>query len=268
MRYLVFGDVHGNWPALDAVLAAGKARGAEAYLFVGDLVGYGPSPLECIERLAALQEQGRLAWVAGNHELVVRGEVKPEGYSVEALETLAWTRKLLERESWAKNFLAAAPLSAQVNDRIFLTHDSLAEPGSAGYHRWPQNAKSELACLRWKGGRVCFYGHTHVMRAECLRGEAGVVLVPMDRADAKEADPHPVRLGPADLGWIGVGSAGLPTNPGRKAEFLILDDCDSGLWRVEKYEVDYARDEVRGRAREVLAPVCSREVVERIARWF
>ena len=102
MRYLVFGDVHANLEALEAVLAEGARRGVEAYLFVGDLIGYGPSPLECIERLVPLQEQGGLAWVAGNNELVVRDEVEPGGYSPEALETLEWTRSLLEAEPWAK----------------------------------------------------------------------------------------------------------------------------------------------------------------------
>ena len=98
MRYLVFGDVHANLAALDTVLAAGRARGVEGYLFVGDLVGYGPEPLECIERLLPLQEQGSFAWVVGNHELAVRGEVDLEGYSTESMQTLEWT-KGIDRQS-------------------------------------------------------------------------------------------------------------------------------------------------------------------------
>src|SRR5580693_5969847 len=143
MRYLVFGDVHGNLVALEAVLAAARARGAEAYLFVGDLVGYGPNPLECLERLVPLAECGSMAWVLGNHDLVVRGDIEPAGYSAEALQTLEWTRKLFEGNSEAKNFLASGHLTAVANDSIWLTHDSLADPSSGGYHRWPQKAKSE-----------------------------------------------------------------------------------------------------------------------------
>src|ERR1041385_26337 len=166
MRYLVFGDVHANVLALDAVLEAGRARGVETYLVVGDLVGYGPDPLACIERLMPLVENGSMAWVAGNHELAMRGDVETDGYSVEALQTLGWTWNLMDDKPWAKEFIESAYLTTCVNDSIWLTHDSLATPSSGGYHRWPQNAKSELACLRHHGGRVCFYGHTHAMRAE------------------------------------------------------------------------------------------------------
>ncbi len=103
MRYLVFGDVHANLLALDAVLAAGGARGAEAFLFVGDLVGYGPDPLECMERLKPLADNGNLAWVAGNHELAIRGDVESTGYSPEAIQTLAWTWKQMGDKPWRRS---------------------------------------------------------------------------------------------------------------------------------------------------------------------
>lgn len=265
MRYLVFGDVHANLEALDVVLAEAKQREVEAHLFVGDLIGYGPSPLECIERLMALQEQGSLAWVAGNHELAVRGEVPLDGYSDEALETIEWTRRLLELNPRAKSFVDAPVLRAQVNEAVWLTHDSLAEPGKAGYHRWPQNAKSELACLRWNKGRICFYGHTHSMRAEFTGKQTDIVLVPMEAHEGEGVDPRPLRLEADVLGWIGTGSVGLPTNPKRHAEFLILDDAQ---WTVEKYAVVYSRKKARERVKTVLGDVCSNTVAERIASWL
>jgi predicted phosphodiesterase len=265
MRYLVFGDVHGNLPALDTVLTAGRARGVEAYLFVGDLVGYGSEPVECISRLAELHQRGTLAWVAGNHELALRGEVPLEGYSDEALTTLEWTRSVLAGDPAAKDFLNAAQVAVQVNDGIWLTHDSLAEPGGAGYHRWPQKAKSELACLRWHGGRVAFYGHTHSMRAELASAETDLVLAPMDAHEGEGLDPHPVRLGATGLGWIGTGSVGFPTNPERRAEFLILDDT---TWQLEKYAVVYPREEARAKVRSALTAPCGAEIADRIARWL
>ncbi len=268
MRYLVFGDVHGNVVALDAVLEAGRARGVEAYLFVGDLVGYGPNPLECLERLLPLAQRGSMAWVLGNHELVVRGDFEPAGYSAEALQTLEWTRKLFESNPVAKNFLASGHLTSVANDVIWLTHDSLADPSSGGYHRWPQNSKSELACLRYNKGRVCFYGHTHKMRAELTEGEKAVVLVPMTTHQTEGIDAHPIHLRPGDLGWIGTGSVGFPTNPQRRPEFLILDETDGKDWHVEKYDVAYDREQARERVRVGLGSDCSKEVVERIVRWL
>ena len=268
MRFIVFGDVHANVLALDTVLEAGRERGGEAYLFVGDLVGYGPDPIECIERLLPFAEQGSLAWVAGNHELALRGDVPMEGYSPEAVQTLEWTKKQMEDKPWAMEFIESAYLTICANDLIWLTHDSLSAPSSGGYHRWPQLAKSELACLRHNAGRVCFYGHTHTMRAEVHEPERGIVLVPMTPHEGEGADPQPVRLKQEDLGWIGTGSVGFPTNTKRQPEFLILDDTDGNEWRVEKYEVAYDREAARERVRAVLGPVCDPGVAERIARWM
>lgn len=265
MRYLVFGDVHGNLPALETALAAGRARHADAFLFVGDVVGYGPEPLACIGLLAELQQRGALAWVAGNHELALRGDVPLDAYSAEALATLDWTRTMLQNQPAATKFVADANVTAQVNDGIWLTHDSLAEPASAGYHRWPQNAKSELACLRWHGGRVAFYGHTHSMRAELTGVETDLVLAPMVAHEGDGVDPHPVQLGAKELAWIGTGSVGFPTNPERRAEFLILDDA---TWMVEKYAVAYPREEARAKVRSVLTQPCGAEIADRIARWL
>jgi predicted phosphodiesterase len=266
MRYLVFGDVHGNIDALDAVLAAGNARGAEAYMLTGDLVGYGPSPLECVERMLKLQEQAKLAWVVGNHELAVRGEIDPASYSEEAARTLTWTRALIDANPAARRFIASGGLSQQVDELVWLTHDSLAEPGIGYYHRNPQNAKSELACLRYKKGKVCFYGHTHQMRAEFLR-EGAVVLAMMDTYEKEGNDPKPLRLRAEEFGWIGAGSVGFPTNALRCPEFLILDDSDAAEWRIEKYAVKYPRDAAKKRTVETLTTVCGKDVAERISRW-
>ncbi|MGD0017027.1 MAG: metallophosphoesterase family protein [Verrucomicrobiia bacterium] len=265
MRYQILGDVHANLTALETVLEAGKRHNAEAYLFTGDLVGYGPEPLECIARMQELAQRGQLAWVAGNHDRVARGEIEPLGYINEAAETLAWTRQLLAAEPWALEFLMTVPLAVKVNEGIQLTHDSLVAPGSAGYHQWPKRAEVELACVRHNEGRVCFYGHTHKMRAEVVRGEVGVVLVPMFGYEGEGDDPAPLRLGAQDIAWANAGSVGFPTNPSRLAEFLILDDKD---WVIERYAVAYPREAARERLETKLSPVCSAEVVTQIARWL
>ncbi|MGA2221450.1 MAG: metallophosphoesterase family protein [Verrucomicrobiia bacterium] len=267
MRYMVFGDVHGNLVALETALAAAQRLGAEAYLFVGDLIGYGPEPLECIERLLALQQEGKLAWVVGNHELVVRGELDSEGYNEEAMQTLNWTRELVDSTPWAKEFIASGNLTVQVDELIWLAHDSLASPSNGHYHRYPQNAKSELACLRYYGGRVCFYGHTHSMRAELLR-EGEVVLVPMETHEPEDVDPKPLLLPAQELGWIGAGSTGFPTSQGRRAEFLILDDSEGDDWKIEKYAATYSREEARERALRILTETCSTAVAEHVSRWL
>lgn len=264
MRYLVFGDVHGNVDALDAVLAAGRTRGVNGYLCVGDLIGYGPSPIECLDRVWALQRRGLLAWVAGNHELAVRGEVDWSGYTPEAVATLRWTRELLAKLPWARRFVEEAELTMVVNEEIYLTHDSLVEPSSGLYHRSAHNAVHELYTLTGKGGRIGFYGHTHAQRAE-LFWNHNIILAPMVPHGGPEPDPQPLRLSEGQAGWIGTGSVGFPKSAGRAAEYLIFDHLD---WRIEKYAVAYPRDQARQRTREVLTPVCGAAVADRIALWL
>jgi predicted phosphodiesterase len=264
MRYLVFGDVHGNLDALDAVLAAGKARGVDGYLCVGDVVGYGPNPIECLDRLWELHRRGLLAWVAGNHELAVRDEVDWQYYTPEAVATLQWTQEQLAKMPWARRFVEEAELTLAVNDDIYLTHDSIAEPSSGLYHRTPHNAVHELYTLTEKGGRIGFYGHTHAQRAEVFENH-NIILAPMNAHTGTEDDPHPLRLAAGQAGWVGTGSVGFPKTRERHAEYLIFD---KGQWQVEKYAAPYSRDKAKTRTREVLAPVCGAAVAERIALWL
>jgi predicted phosphodiesterase len=265
MRYLVFGDVHGNLDALEAVLREGQARGAEAYLFLGDLVGYGPDPIECIRRVMKLAETGSLAWVAGNHELVVRGDLAPEHYSPEAQATLAWTQEQVTAEPWALKFLESAPLTAKVNGPIWLTHESLVHPGSGRYNREPADALPELTALAERHGRVCFYGHTHRQRAELMDHSRQLLAVEMEPHEGSGRDRQALILDGGMLAWVGAGSVGFPVNKKRAAEFLIVDDAD---WCIEKYAVAYPRERVKARAVEVLTPVCGPEVAQRVAKWI
>jgi hypothetical protein len=106
------------------------------------------------------------------------------------------------------------------------------------------------------------------MRAELSRVDRPVMLVPMEAHGGAGIDPHPIRLSREDLGWIGTGSVGFPTNPERRADYLILDTADDKEWRVEKYVADYSRDEARARIVTILGPVCEKGVAERISRWL
>ncbi|MEI6083610.1 MAG: metallophosphoesterase [Verrucomicrobiota bacterium] len=264
MRYLVFGDVHGNLAALDAVLNDAQTRGIDGYFFVGDIVGYGPNPIECIDRLFALKQRGLLAWVAGNHELAVRGEANLALYNDEATATLRWTRRLLEDEPWAKRFIAEAALITEVNEQIFLTHDSVAEPSSGLYHRTPHNAVHELYTLVGKGGRIAFYGHTHLQRADLFDGH-NILLVPCDPHVGSGIDPHPVILNDEQAGLFGTGSVGFPKSPLRLPEYLIFDDTN---WQVEKYAVAYDRPSAKAHTSAVLKDVCGAAIADRIAKWL
>ena len=77
MRYAIFSDVHANLTALDAVLADAEGRRPDAYLCLGDVVGYGPDPNECVARVRALGAET----VAGNHDRAAVGDVDLETFT-------------------------------------------------------------------------------------------------------------------------------------------------------------------------------------------
>jgi putative phosphoesterase len=149
MRYGVIADVHGNLAALEAVLA--RLEGVDAFVCAGDLVGYGPQPNECIERVAALPG---LVCVAGNHDLIALGRLGTDRCIPLARQTLAWTARELFPSS--RDFLAALPLEARLEPSILLAHGSPGDPQE--YVRTPERAEELIGAL---DGDVLVLGHTH-----------------------------------------------------------------------------------------------------------
>ena len=138
MRYAVLADIHGNLHALDAVLAALKDAEVDGYLVAGDLVGYGPFPNECVERVAELDA----ACVAGNHDLIVLGQLSDERCIPLARTSLAWTRDVLRDD--ARAYLERLPRVVDTG-RVVMTHGSLDDPSE--YTRTPEQAVTQLGRL-------------------------------------------------------------------------------------------------------------------------
>jgi predicted phosphodiesterase len=121
MRYGVISDVHGNLIALRSTVRTLSSEGVDAWLSVGDLIGYGPQPNECVELVAELGPIG----VAGNHELAVLGQLAGASSSRRARATHAWTAEILRDD--VRTYLARLPRHAEV-DGMVLTHGSLDNP--------------------------------------------------------------------------------------------------------------------------------------------
>src|SRR3954453_17593902 len=106
MRYGVLGDVHGNLDALDVAIQTLQQEDIDAYLCLGDLVGYGPYPNECVR---AIREVGAVT-VAGNHDLISVGRLSTDGCGQLARESLAWTSQRLTTET--RRYLEQLPTVA------------------------------------------------------------------------------------------------------------------------------------------------------------
>lgn len=205
MRYAVFSDVHGNLEALEAVLADAGRHEPDAYVCLGDIVGYGPDPNDCVARVRAL---GRRA-IAGNHDRAAVGEADLDAFTPLARAAIEWTMRTLDDR--AKAFLAALPLRVET-------------PAFLGVHASPRDPVEEyvltlptaLAVFSASEFSVCLIGHTHVPGAFVL-GDDGRVGFQALRPGAATS------LAGTSRYLINVGSVGQPRDGDPRASYLLFD---------------------------------------------
>lgn len=154
MRYGVIADVHGNRQALVSTLDFLRGRGVDGVLCAGDIVGFGASPNECVELLVEAGAQS----VAGNHELIVLGELTDERCGHRARSSLTWTREVLRDD--VRRHLTTLPRELAVPG-VTVTHGALGDPQE--YVRSDASARAQLAALGRQdpGTELLVLGHTH-----------------------------------------------------------------------------------------------------------
>ncbi|MFN3219081.1 MAG: metallophosphoesterase family protein [Acidimicrobiales bacterium] len=200
MRYGVMADVHANLAALDAAVERLRAAEVDRIVVAGDLVGYGPRPNECVDRLRALDA----TCIAGNHDLYACGRLEPRDLAEHARVQLDWTRRALGSD--ARAHLEALPLRTRIGE-LFLAHGSIGDPEE--YITTSLDADRQL---RWAASRTLVLGHTH---RQWLHSSAGSVL-----PDAPLAAPRP-----AVAHLVNPGSVGQSRQAERTplVRFAILD---------------------------------------------
>lgn len=202
MRYGILGDIHGNLEALETVIAELRRAGAEAFLSVGDVVGYGADPSACIQ---CLRDIGA-AVVAGNHDWAVTGRLDASFFNLFAREAVEWTRSVLPAEDLA--WLEALPLTRVIDDQITVAHATLDRPGAFDYIVSDEDALPGLAL---QATPVAFVGHSHVPRNFILDGTLTV------NESASVTVPDDARA------LINVGSIGQPRDMNPHATFALYD---------------------------------------------
>jgi len=217
VRYGIFSDVHSNLEALEAVLAA--MGEVDAYLCAGDLVGYGPNPNECVERIRGLPN---LTTVVGNHDQAAAAGEGLEWFNAHALAAVLWTQKALTPES--RDFLASLPERAMVED-VTLVHGSLPDP--MDYITSPYEAQPTFDLMTTP---ICLIGHSHI--AEYYRArEDSRFAAQVDLFNGGEID-----IEPGYRYIINVGGVGQPRDGNPRAAFGSYD-TDRRL--VTAARVDY-----------------------------
>lgn len=206
-RTCIFADVHGNKPALDAVLESCRELGVDSYLFLGDVVGYGPHPRECIETLANLPNAILLR---GNHDECAATGQFDDGVNRHAREALAWTISRLRTQD--REWLRALPVEHR-DPQWLAVHGSPCCPHRFNAYVYELTYESNLDLLSRDGPPVCFYGHSHVPFAYVRSAEGTQKIV-----------PSTLRLfvgGQVSL--LNPGSVGQPRDGDSRAAFALWD---------------------------------------------
>lgn len=205
MLIAVVSDIHANLTALEAVLAdAGDVGGLWC---LGDVVGYGPQPNECVQALQAWEP--RLVCIAGNHDWASLGHLDTADFNADAERAALWTREHLALASYA--WLKSLP-QRESRVRFTLVHGTPREP-IWEYLVSPAAARDNFAILETP---YCFVGHSHLPFI-CREGE-------QNNAVFDPATPRrPVQLD-EQRAFINPGSVGQPRDGNPDASYLILDD--------------------------------------------
>lgn len=228
----VIGDVHGNLPALEAVLS--QCGECDAIWCVGDTVGYGPYPNECALRVSG----SGAAAVAGNHDLGSLGTIDLLSFNSFARAACQWTGEVMERDT--REYLDSLPLRKQVEADVLLVHGSPRDP----VWEYVLERGQARAVFESFSERICFNGHSH----------APVVFVSGAGETDDEAERAVEMVIPRDgcrlevegdrRYLVNVGSVGQPRDGDPRACYVIYNP-EEGLITYRRVEYPVAEVQLK-----------------------
>ena len=234
MKRAVISDIHGNYEALTMVLQHIKEQSVDEIICLGDIIGYGPDPLKCLDQV---MESCQLT-ILGNHDQAAIFD--PEGFNPVAMKAIFWTRDQLESDNanlelsdrrW--DFLGELPRRHDEGKYLFV-HGSPRDPTNE--YVFPEHIyeKSRMQMLMKRFEQYCFQGHTHIPG---IFTESGSFLEPRQQDNF-------FRL-TTDKCMINVGSVGQPRDENPRACYIILDTDENTVQyhRVE-YDVELTRQKI------------------------
>ena len=239
MRYAVISDIHGNLEAFESVLSAISEERVDDYLFLGDAIGYGADPKECLRLLKSLNP---VAAIAGNHEWGVLGKLDVSYFNDTARDAIAWAAKVLDGAD--REYIESFPLVYQ-DEKVTLVHGTLNMPEEFYYIFDNEDAYVTLSQMN---NSLCFVGHSHVPgifsfdhnKVEC-----------MDRTD--------IKMDGENRYLVNVGSVGQPRDGDPKASFAVYDDEELTV------EIKRAEYDVKKAQRKILNAGLPAKLAERLS---
>jgi len=243
MRCLVLSDIHANLTAFEAVLD--DAGRFDFIWCLGDVIGYGPDPNECVARL---REHPHLC-LSGNHDWAALGKIDLRGFNSDARISSEWTRQHLTPA--ARAYLQSLAPSL-IESGYTLAHGSPRQPVWE-YILDPLTAEHNFSAFTTT---ACLVGHTHI---------PAMFYLPEDLTNSQHCEPRsPLWNQPVHLNsgrWIvNPGSVGQPRDGNPDASYAILD-LDENMWEYRR--IRYPVHETQRRMREQGLPS---RLIERLAQ--
>lgn len=224
MRVALISDVHGNLPALDAIL--GALAPFDAVWQMGDVVGYGPHPVEVIQRLQSLGALG----VRGNHDAAAIGEIGTEWFNDAARIAVEWSARQLT--DGASRWLETLPRS-RVEGEFTIVHGSPRDP------LWEYLYSTSVARANFDAFETpcCLVGHTHVPLVFRALDDRVETILPQD-GTVLALDRRRVIVNP--------GGVGQPRDGDPRASGALLDTTSGTItWRRVPYPIAATQEAMR-----------------------
>jgi len=199
LRIGLISDIHSNLEALTAVLLRLESISVDRIICLGDIVGYGANPAECIE----LVKEKCDVVLAGNHDFAVAGIQSVSWFNQDAMEALNWTINILNDDM--SHYLSSLPLT-HVEEDVVYVHGSPHKPEKWSYIVSLEDALYEF---RYFKGSMAFVGHSHVAGIYCHDGTS---------------HKNELKIEGTKRYIINVGSIGQPRDGNPDAAFAVYDD--------------------------------------------
>lgn len=226
MRYGFFSDVHANIEALEAVAEDFQAQKLDQTMFLGDAVGYGASPNECLKLIHRLASRSLM----GNHDYAALGLMEADYFNQYARESIEWTKTILENGS--HEIMANFYLTYKF-DILHLVHATPREPEAWHYILNLSEAEENFGYFT---KRVCLIGHSH----------RPVIIKKFEDRHCFIHNETQATLEDEFRYLINIGSVGQPRDGNPDACYLIYD-TDAKVMQLRRvpYDVKKAQKKMK-----------------------
>ena len=225
MNYAIISDIHSNLEAFERTLFEIDRIAVDEIVCLGDIVGYGASPNECVE----IVRERQVTSIIGNHDVVACGRDEPYNFNPVARDAALWTRSELTREN--RDFLLSLPHQREIGD-FLVVHGAISDPDL--YIFSTSEAVMEFKLMI--NTRICFFGHTHV-----------TIYYVYSNGSVEGFTDGEIEIDANNMYLINPGSVGQPRDRDPRASFLIYshDEKTIRFYRLE-YDIITAQEKIIG----------------------